>query len=84
MVVATADWSEEEQRDGDTIRRSIWVVDTDKVDFPEAARVFRMLRERFDAFGVRVSKEVVYGVTSLPAHRATPAQIAGFVRKHWA
>jgi hypothetical protein len=42
-----------------------------------------MLRERFDAFGVRVSKEVVYGVTSLPAHRATPAQIAGFVRRHW-
>ena len=82
-VVADADWSEVENRDGDTIRRSIWVADADRVDFPEAARVFRMLRERFDAFGVRVSKEIVHGVTSLPAHRATPAQIAGFVRQHW-
>lgn len=82
-VVAQADCSEVEDRDGDTIRRSIWVVHADGVDFPEAARVFRMLRERFDAFGVRVSKEVVYGVTSLPAHRATPAQLAGFVRQHW-
>jgi predicted transposase YbfD/YdcC len=82
-VVAQADWSRVEARDGDTVRRSIWMADADRVDFPEAARVFRMLRERFDAFGVRVSKEVVYGVTSLPAHRATPAQIAGFVRRHW-
>jgi predicted transposase YbfD/YdcC len=82
-VVATADWSEVEQCDGDTIRRSIWVVDADRVDFPEAARVFRILRERFDPFGQRVSKEVVHGVTSVPAHRATPAQIAGFVRAHW-
>ena len=82
-VVAGADWSETEQRDGDTIRRSIWVVDADRVDFPEVSRVFRILRERFDPFGVRVSKDVVHGVTSLPSHRATPAQIAGFVRGHW-
>lgn len=83
MVAAQADWSEVEDRDGDTIRRSIWLADADRVDFPEAARVFRILRERFNAFGERVSKEVVHGVTSLPTHRATPAQIARFVRHHW-
>lgn len=82
-VVAHADYSEVEHRDGDTIRRSIWIVDADRVDFPEAARVFRILRERFNPFGERVSTEIVHGVTSLPAHRATPAQIAGFVRHHW-
>jgi predicted transposase YbfD/YdcC len=82
-VVATADWSEVEQVDGDTVRRSMWVVDADRVDFPEVARVFRLVRERFDPFGVRVSKEVVHGVTSLAAHRVSPAQIARFVRGHW-
>jgi predicted transposase YbfD/YdcC len=82
-VVAGADWSAVEARDGDTIRRSVWLADADEVDFPEAARVFRLLRERFDPFGVRVAKEVVHGVTSLPAGRATPAQVAGFVRGQW-
>jgi hypothetical protein len=39
-VVADAGWSGVEDRDGDTIRRSIWLADADRVDFPEAARVF--------------------------------------------
>ena len=82
-VVAGANWSAVEQRDGDTIRRSIWIADADGVDFPEAARVFRLLRERFDPFGQRVAKEVVHGVTSLSADRSTPAQLAGFVKGHW-
>lgn len=82
-VVAEADWSTVEQRDGDTIRRSVWLANADDVDFPEAARVFRRLRERFDPFGVRVAKEVVHAVTSLPADRATPPQVAGFVRGQW-
>ncbi len=82
-VVAAADWSAVEPRDGDTIRRSMWLADADEVDFPEAARVFRLLRERFDPFGQRVAKEVVHGVTSLSAGRATPAQVAGFVRGQW-
>ena len=59
------------------------MADAGGVDFPEAARVLRMFRERFDPFGTRVSKEVVHGITSLPAHRATLAQLAGFVRRHW-
>jgi predicted transposase YbfD/YdcC len=82
-VVADADWSAVEQRDGDTVRRSMWIADAGEVDFPEAARVFRLLRERFDPFGVRVAKEVVHGVTSLSADRATPQQVAGFVRGQW-
>ncbi len=45
--------------------------------------MFRILRERFDPFGTRVSKEVVHGVTSLDAARATPEQVAGLVRSHW-
>jgi predicted transposase YbfD/YdcC len=35
-VVAAADWSAVEARDGETIRRSIWLADADEVDFPEA------------------------------------------------
>src|SRR5205814_10416907 len=34
-VVAEADWSDVEQRDGDTVRRSMWLADADEVDFPE-------------------------------------------------
>jgi predicted transposase YbfD/YdcC len=83
MLAGTADWVEEESRDGDTIRRSIWIVDAAGVDFPGAVRVFRLLRERFDPFGQRVSKQVVHGVTSLDADRATPGQVAGLVRRHW-
>jgi hypothetical protein len=45
--------------------------------------VFRLLRERFDPFGVRVGKEVVHGVTSLSAPQATAQEIAGRVQKHW-
>lgn len=82
-VVADACWSVVEQRDGDTIRRSIWLADAGGVDFPEVSRVFRLLRERFDPFGQRVAKEVVHGVTSLSADRAAPGQVAGFVKGHW-
>jgi predicted transposase YbfD/YdcC len=83
MLAGTADWVHEELRDGDTIRRSMWIVDAEGVDFPGVVRVFRLLRERFDPFGQRVSKQVVHGVTSLGADRATPEQVAGLVRGHW-
>ena len=83
MLPGTADWVDEETRGGDTIRRSIWIVDAEGIDFPGAARVFRLLRERFDPFGVRVGKEVVHGVTSLSAQQATAQEIAGRVKRHW-
>lgn len=83
MLAGTADWVQEECRDGDTIRRSMWIVDAVGVDFPGVVRVFRLLRERFDAFGQRVGKEVVHGVTSLDADRATPGQVADLVKGHW-
>jgi predicted transposase YbfD/YdcC len=83
MLAGTADWVGEENRGGDTIRRSIWVVDAEGVDFPGAVRAFRLLRERFDPFGVRVGKEVVHGVTSLSARKATAREIADRVRSHW-
>jgi predicted transposase YbfD/YdcC len=83
MLAGTADWVEEEYRDGDTIRRSMWIVDADGIDLPGAARVFRLLRERLDPFGQRVGKEIVHGVTSLRADRATPGEVAGLVRGQW-
>jgi predicted transposase YbfD/YdcC len=83
MLVDSADHSVVQRRDGDTVRRSIWIVDAVGVDFPGAVRVFRILRERFDPFGQRVSKEVVHGVTSLDTAHATPEQVAGLVRSHW-
>lgn len=83
MLLDGADHSVVQRRDGDTIRRSIWIVDAAGIDFPGAVRVFRILRERFDPFGQRVSKEVVHGVTSLDAAQATPEQVAGLVRSHW-
>jgi len=34
--------------------------------------------------GRKQSRETVYGVTSLDVHQATPADLAGYVRGHWA
>ncbi|EWM19117.1 transposase [Kutzneria sp. 744] len=68
---------------GRVVRRAIWVAPADGVDFPGVAQVFRIRRDTFDHLGRRLSKEVVHGVTSLTAERATPEQIAGLVRNHW-
>jgi predicted transposase YbfD/YdcC len=53
------------------------------IDFPHAAQVFRIRRDRAGLDGVRTSKEIVYGITSLPEDLAKPAHLAAYARGHW-
>ena len=52
-------------------------------EWPGLAQVFRIERHVITKKGARERVEVVYGVTSLSAARATPAQLLGLVRGHW-
>jgi predicted transposase YbfD/YdcC len=58
-------------------------VDPDTIDFPHAAQVFRLRRDRASLDAVRTSKEIVYGITNLPATQAGPAELAAYARGHW-
>ncbi len=51
-------------------------------DWPGVTRVFRLERRRVVKTVATV--EVVYGLTSLPAERATAAALLGLCRAHWA
>jgi len=66
------------------VHRQIWATDADGIDFPAAAQVFRIRRDVFDPSGQRISKEIVYGITSLA--EATAEAIGRRtvrVRHHW-
>ncbi|WP_285509996.1 ISAs1 family transposase [Actinokineospora sp. NBRC 105648] len=73
----------EDRSRGRIVRRAIWIVPAEGVDFPSAAQVFRIRRDTFDHLGNRLTKEVVHGVTSLDAGRATAGQVAALIRNHW-
>jgi predicted transposase YbfD/YdcC len=51
--------------------------------FPEAKLAMRVHRRRKET-GKTKTRETVYAVTSLDAHQATPADLAAWVRGHWA
>lgn len=50
--------------------------------WPELAQVFKLESQRTDALG-RTETEVRYGVTSLPAHLASPQRLLALSRAHW-
>jgi predicted transposase YbfD/YdcC len=68
---------------GRTETRTIRTADAEDIDFPHAAQVFRLRRDRGGLDGVRTSKEVVHGITNLPAELAGPAELAAYARGHW-
>jgi predicted transposase YbfD/YdcC len=68
---------------GRTETRTIRVAPAQGIDFPHAAQIFRLRRDRGGLDGVRTSKEVVYGITSLPDDLAGPVQLAAYTRGHW-
>ena len=69
---------------GRTEERHLHVVDGAGIAFPGAAQVFRVIRHTGGLDGQRTTKEVVYGITNLPAEHADPAALAQLVRGHWA
>jgi predicted transposase YbfD/YdcC len=63
--------------------RTIRVTTAQGIDFPHAAQIFRLRRDRASLDGVRISKEIVYGITSLPKQLARPALLNAYTRGHW-
>jgi predicted transposase YbfD/YdcC len=68
---------------GRAVRRSIWVADAAGIDFPHASRIARIRRDRYDADGQLISKEIIHAVTSLDAGQAAAADLAGIARGQW-
>jgi len=69
---------------GRTEERRLSVVPATGIDFPGAQQAFRIVRYTGGLDGQRVRKEVVYGITNLPADQAAdPDELAALVRGHW-
>jgi predicted transposase YbfD/YdcC len=77
------DHTELDRSHGRVIRRSTWVADATGMDFPQVTRVARIRRDRYDADGALVSKEIVHAVTSLDAKKADAEALAGIARGQW-
>jgi predicted transposase YbfD/YdcC len=77
------DHAELDRSHGRVIRRSIWVADAGHIGFPQVKRIARIRRDRYDADGALVSKEIVHAVTSLDAKKASPEALAGIARGQW-
>lgn len=66
--------------------RKIWVTTTlnDYLNFPYVQQAFMIERTSVKKKTGKVSKEVVYGITSTPTHQASPEQVLKDNRAHWA
>jgi predicted transposase YbfD/YdcC len=62
---------------GRTEARTIRTAPADGIDFPHAGQVFRLRRDRGGLDGVRTSKEIVYGITSLTPGRGEQQLLIG-------
>jgi hypothetical protein len=51
--------------------------------FPGARQVFRLRRDVGGLDDVRTGKEIVFGMTSLPADLAGPDHLSHYAREHW-
>lgn len=80
-VATTA--AEDDRGHGRVERRTIRVAPADDSLFPGAAQAFRLRRDTGALDGVMEHKEIVYGITSLPADLAGPAHLNYYERRHW-
>lgn len=74
---------EDDRGHGRMERRTIRVAPTDDSLFPGAVQAFRLRRDVGGLDGVWERKEIVYGITSLPADLAGPAHLNYYERRHW-
>jgi predicted transposase YbfD/YdcC len=82
------DWAattaaEDDRGHGRVERRTIRVAPADDSLFPGAAQAFRLRRDTGGLDGVWTVKQIVYGITSLPADLASPPQLNHYERRHW-
>ncbi|WP_440107835.1 ISAs1 family transposase [Streptosporangium sp. H16] len=64
-------------------RRTIRTAEADDALFPGTRQAFRLRRDVGDLDGVWISKEIVYGITSMPATLAPPDHLNHYERAHW-
>lgn len=88
LAGADTDWEqtsavEHDRGHGRVERRAIRTRPTDDALFPGARQVFRIRRDVGGLDGVWTSKEIVYGITSLPATLAGPEHLNCYQRRHW-
>jgi predicted transposase YbfD/YdcC len=88
MAGPDTEWADTTATDDDrgharTERRTIRVAPADQSLFPGAAQAFRLRRDIGGLDGVWTSKEIVYGITSLPAELAGPEHLNHYERRHW-
>ena len=74
--------AEDDRGHGRVERRTIRVAPADQSLFPGAVQAFRLRRDTGDLDGIWTRKEIVYGITSLPADLAGPAQLNHYERRH--
>jgi len=75
--------TDDDRGHGRVERRTIRVAPADDSLFPGAVQAFRLRRDTGGLDGVWTGKEIVYGITSLPAELAGPAQLNHYERRHW-
>jgi predicted transposase YbfD/YdcC len=77
-------WMTHDRGHGRQEIRTIQVLPAPKaVKFPHVKQVFLIERHFWDLEGKPLSAQAVLGVTSLPAHKAAPEQLAAFARGEW-
>jgi hypothetical protein len=76
--------SHDDRGHGRTERRTIRTATCDDGLFPGARQAFRLRRDAGGLDGTWTSKQIVYGITSLPADLAGPAHLNFYERGHWA
>jgi predicted transposase YbfD/YdcC len=66
-------------------KRTIWVSSqlNEYLDWPGVAQVFRLERLIWHAKHQGRTRQVVYGLTSLSAQRASPQKLLAFIRQYW-
>jgi hypothetical protein len=80
---ADAMTTDEDRGHGRTERRTLRGADCDDTLFPGARQTFRLRRDTGGLDGQRTGKQIVYGITSMPADLAGPAHLNHLERGHW-
>ena len=77
-------WTGQGKGHGRREKRTIRTAPADGTGWPYAAQVLRIRRDTGPTLGPWESKEIAYGITSLPAGLAGPRHLAIYARQHWA
>jgi hypothetical protein len=81
---ADATWTEQGKGHGRREKRAIRTAPAAGIDWPGAAQILRIRRDAGPTRGPWTSKEIAYGITSLPEDLAGPRHLAIYARNHWA